>query len=151
MVVNRLVPGGAILRMTPDGGMSAELLDGRVGYGVNSVEALRDAREQRRCRVCGCTDMHACDGGCYWVADDLCSACADPEFTAIAPLAPVITVNEAIRMVRAATLMPLRAAEAREIVSLLRAFQVFGHVPSLAQLMGNGAGDNRRSLLDGEV
>lgn len=31
------------------------------------------------CRVCGCTDSHACDGGCYWVEDDLCSACADPE------------------------------------------------------------------------
>ena len=30
----------------------------------------------RRCRVCGCTDAHACPGGCYWVAPDLCSACA---------------------------------------------------------------------------
>lgn len=31
------------------------------------------------CRVCGCTDMAACDGGCSWVEDpdggDLCSAC----------------------------------------------------------------------------
>jgi hypothetical protein len=32
------------------------------------------------CRVCGCSDMDACIGGCYWVADpkgegDLCSAC----------------------------------------------------------------------------
>lgn len=30
----------------------------------------------RTCRECGCTDDHACDGGCSWVADDLCSACA---------------------------------------------------------------------------
>ena len=30
----------------------------------------------RTCRACGCTDMHACPGGCYWVGADLCSACA---------------------------------------------------------------------------
>lgn len=30
----------------------------------------------RRCRSCGCTDDRACPGGCYLVADDLCSACA---------------------------------------------------------------------------
>ncbi|MGE5572977.1 MAG: hypothetical protein ACM3ZU_08175 [Bacteroidota bacterium] len=33
-----------------------------------------------RCRVCGCTDDNACEGGCYWVQDpeglgDLCSRC----------------------------------------------------------------------------
>lgn len=31
----------------------------------------------RVCRVCGCTDDHACPGGCYWVEKDLCSVCAD--------------------------------------------------------------------------
>jgi hypothetical protein len=40
---------------------------------------LRSARNDRRvCRVCGCDDNHACltdDGLCYWVEDDLCSAC----------------------------------------------------------------------------
>ena len=30
----------------------------------------------RTCRVCGCTDERACPGGCYWVAEDLCSVCA---------------------------------------------------------------------------
>lgn len=30
----------------------------------------------RTCRACGCTDMRACEGGCWWVAQDLCSACA---------------------------------------------------------------------------
>jgi len=29
------------------------------------------------CRVCGCTDDKACEGGCYWVEPDLCSACVD--------------------------------------------------------------------------
>lgn len=29
----------------------------------------------RSCRICGCTDDHACAGGCFWVSEDLCSAC----------------------------------------------------------------------------
>lgn len=29
------------------------------------------------CRVCGCTDEDACEGGCYWVEKDLCSACVE--------------------------------------------------------------------------
>lgn len=31
-----------------------------------------------KCRVCGCDDYHACvtsKGPCFWVEDDLCSAC----------------------------------------------------------------------------
>ena len=28
----------------------------------------------RQCRICGCTDNFACDGGCDWVATDLCSS-----------------------------------------------------------------------------
>lgn len=35
-----------------------------------------DEIEEPRCRVCGCTDERPCVGGCYWVADDLCSRCA---------------------------------------------------------------------------
>jgi hypothetical protein len=31
----------------------------------------------RACRVCDCTDARACPGGCYWVAEDLYSACAE--------------------------------------------------------------------------
>jgi hypothetical protein len=31
------------------------------------------------CIVCGCTDGHACAGGCYWISADppVCSACED--------------------------------------------------------------------------
>jgi len=29
----------------------------------------------RTCKSCGCTDIHACPGGCHWVTDDLCSNC----------------------------------------------------------------------------
>jgi hypothetical protein len=28
-----------------------------------------------RCDLCGCTDGRACEGGCFWVFDSLCSAC----------------------------------------------------------------------------
>ena len=29
------------------------------------------------CEVCGCSTDNACLGGCWWVEDRLCSACAD--------------------------------------------------------------------------
>jgi protein gp37 len=29
----------------------------------------------RACRVCGCTENNACDEGCWWVEEDLCSSC----------------------------------------------------------------------------
>lgn len=31
--------------------------------------------KNRKCRVCGCTWEHACQGGCYWVEENLCSKC----------------------------------------------------------------------------
>ncbi len=31
--------------------------------------------KEKKCRKCGCTEDHACAGGCYWVEDDLCSSC----------------------------------------------------------------------------
>jgi hypothetical protein len=31
----------------------------------------------RKCRMCGCTWDHACEGGCSWVEDDLCSKCCE--------------------------------------------------------------------------
>jgi len=43
---------------------------------------------KRRCRVCGCTDDNACwdpvaNHPCYWVEDDLCSACVAPHVARI--------------------------------------------------------------------
>ncbi len=32
--------------------------------------------DERRCRICGCTEDNACTGGCWWVEEDLCSVCA---------------------------------------------------------------------------
>lgn len=33
------------------------------------------AETEAVCRVCGCTQNNACEGGCYWVEPDLCSRC----------------------------------------------------------------------------
>lgn len=37
----------------------------------------------KECRACGCTALDACDTGCYWVEEDLCSNCADEADTAV--------------------------------------------------------------------
>ena len=33
----------------------------------------------RTCSVCGCTDNCGCEEGCYWVEENLCSACVGAE------------------------------------------------------------------------
>lgn len=35
--------------------------------------------KERTCRDCGCTENNACEGGCSWVAYDLCSECLAPK------------------------------------------------------------------------
>ncbi|MBP6876586.1 MAG: hypothetical protein KBC34_01070 [Phenylobacterium sp.] len=30
----------------------------------------------RTCNICGCCQDSACDGGCSWASDSLCTACA---------------------------------------------------------------------------
>lgn len=37
---------------------------------------IKRAENEHVCRVCGCTQGDACPGGCSWVEEDLCSACA---------------------------------------------------------------------------
>lgn len=32
---------------------------------------------EQACRECGCCNSWACEGGCWWVEPDLCSACAE--------------------------------------------------------------------------
>jgi hypothetical protein len=36
---------------------------------------LANAQWEPQCRVCGCTELDACEGGCSWVERDLCSRC----------------------------------------------------------------------------
>ena len=50
-----------------------------------------------RCQECGCTDAQACEtdlGPCFWVADQLCSACA-PELVELLELDAYIACLEA--------------------------------------------------------
>lgn len=37
---------------------------------------LAGADWEPQCRVCGCTELDACSGGCSWVKSDLCSRCS---------------------------------------------------------------------------
>lgn len=43
------------------------------------TEAETPSEVERKCRVCGCTDLNACEGGCSWVEEDLCSNCQGKE------------------------------------------------------------------------
>lgn len=47
------------------------------------LEEIKQDMDVHRCRVCGCTDDHACPGGCYWVEKDLCSACLGMEMIVV--------------------------------------------------------------------
>lgn len=47
---------------------------------IHKENAVFD-EELRFCKVCGCSQDHACPGGCYWVTDDLCSNCVYSIFT----------------------------------------------------------------------
>lgn len=61
------------------------VIDGLVKRGLARAERgtarLTDegkraaAAVERMCRRCGCVEARACEGGCCWVDDDLCSAC----------------------------------------------------------------------------
>lgn len=49
--------------------------------GVQRYSRGEDTAGGGTCRACGCTDDHACEGGCYWVEGDLCSRCATVEIS----------------------------------------------------------------------
>lgn len=51
------------------------------GPGGDRTAAYRlQPAKDGTCRICGCTDEHACDGGCWWVLEQsfghtVCSSC----------------------------------------------------------------------------
>ena len=91
----------------------------------------------RTCRGCGCTTDDACEGGCWWVAADLCSVCAQtaapapvvvaavlgvPVLDVVAALADVVTATEQLLDAqRAVALMRVRALHrlASELLAVL--------------------------------
>lgn len=65
-------------------GMEEALLDavGKDPLPLNEWAMIKafdseDEEGGQSCRVCGCTQDNACEGGCYWVEDDLCNRCAE--------------------------------------------------------------------------
>lgn len=50
--------------------------------GANCWKCWQDylldrAADEPICRACGCTQDRACDGGCEWVEENLCSRCVN--------------------------------------------------------------------------
>lgn len=41
------------------------------------VDYFNSRQDMQTCRKCGCTEDHACKGGCSWAEPGLCSACAE--------------------------------------------------------------------------
>ncbi|BDP44889.1 hypothetical protein DAETH_48580 (plasmid) [Deinococcus aetherius] len=56
-------------------------VDPLYGPALDAEEAARRLHAQlagvQACRVCGCSNTWACEGGCWWVRPDLCSSCAE--------------------------------------------------------------------------
>lgn len=52
----------------------------KTAAAVRPPAALGDA-----CRRCGCTNDQACEGGCWWAAPGLCSACVGLDVLAAVP------------------------------------------------------------------
>lgn len=48
------------------------------------------ANQVRRCRICSCTDLQACEGGCWWIESDLCSSCDVRALSILQPFAWLI-------------------------------------------------------------
>ena len=47
------------------------------GRAENVDDEGEELFDRWKCVICGCTDDNACEGGCYWVYPNLCSACAE--------------------------------------------------------------------------
>ncbi|HUV53024.1 MAG TPA: hypothetical protein VMW64_08125 [Dehalococcoidia bacterium] len=70
---------GIIEEAKPDGSLPDGWVERKYEEGSCFVCSDSVCQEQPMCRVCGCTNEHACEtdeGPCHWVEDDLCSACA---------------------------------------------------------------------------
>lgn len=44
---------------------------------ISGVEDAGVTSDEYECAYCGCTDDDACEGGCEWIAPNVCSNCAD--------------------------------------------------------------------------
>ena len=56
------------------------VIDGPTGFArafaYGQALGANIVKGRRACRICGCWELEACSGGCFWVAQDLCSQCS---------------------------------------------------------------------------
>ena len=62
---------------TPNGDLTSIVTIEKTSDDLKIIEVKVESLEERKCRLCGCTQNNACEGGCYWVEIDLCSKCRD--------------------------------------------------------------------------
>nr|WP_092074966.1 hypothetical protein [Dendrosporobacter quercicolus]NSL49594.1 hypothetical protein [Dendrosporobacter quercicolus DSM 1736]SDN24132.1 hypothetical protein SAMN04488502_11550 [Dendrosporobacter quercicolus] len=75
-IINAINAAGIKYRLEPEGVFSFQNEDDKTAVERIIAEIEAEAEPAvPRCQICGCTDNHACPGGCYWVRPDLCSAC----------------------------------------------------------------------------
>ena len=53
---------------------------------------MRAPADARTCRVCGCWELLACEGGCAWASADRCTACP-ADAPAVLPIAAAHVAN----------------------------------------------------------
>ena len=71
---------GSRLKATKGGLQLARDVSSIEGGGFESHKKSGERKsDEPACRVCGCTEDNACEGGCTWVEEDLCSACVGKE------------------------------------------------------------------------
>lgn len=74
-------------------------------------------KEKMKCIFCGCTDDHACPGGCSWAAPNVCSQCTDrlkgndlisgDEIIALRTRAKLVTMKEGLRLTMQGMFVPV--------------------------------------------
>lgn len=69
-------PGQEMIRVADlRTGLDAIFAELEMSINAAGQIATSQTREVRSCVGCGCTDLQACEGGCYWVGPNLCSRC----------------------------------------------------------------------------
>lgn len=88
--------------------LQVELADlEQLAAGVAELAGIRAALEQigrppeeRVCRICECTDLDPCEGGCCWVEEDLCSQCVGADLEPQEPTLEELEAEEAALLAR---------------------------------------------------
>lgn len=107
-------------RKDADWNMALYIADHLLSNYMKDREKLRELLENRtgmKCLFCGCTDDHACPGGCSWVEPNVCSRCKDrlrgndlisgKEIKALINQAKTMTMKDALRISLSGKFVPV--------------------------------------------